>query len=225
MDDSFEGGAVTLSFDDGWLSAYENAWPILERNGIKGTFYIISSYLDVRQFPRYMNKDHIKKLRDLGNEIGSHSVSHKHLSNETNSIIWREVKIAKDYLEDIVWGVESFAYPFGEYNNEVIDAIKRAGYRGARSTIRGWNDRTTDPYLLKVQAVRVEVEPEEVYTWIDYAINHDMWLILMFHQVDSEGRLWSTTPLKLEKIVYYISDKKIKVVTIDEGLRLMNRKS
>ncbi|MFA4960801.1 MAG: polysaccharide deacetylase family protein [Candidatus Pacearchaeota archaeon] len=218
----FEHGAVSLSFDDGWLSGYENALPILVKHDFKGTFYVVSSYLDGKQFPRYMNKEHIRELAVKGNEIGSHTVSHKHLLAETSTIVWDELSIAKKYLEEIVGNVRTFAYPYGEYTSEVIDAVKKAGYLGARSTIRGWNNNSADPYLLKVQAVRVEVEPEEVYTWIDIAVKKNAWLILMFHQVDYEGRIWSTTPDKLENIASYISREKVRVITIDEGLRLIN---
>jgi len=48
-----------------------------------------------------------------------------------------------------------FAYPFGEYDKRVISTVKQPGFSGARSVIRGFNDRTTDHYLLRCQAVKV----------------------------------------------------------------------
>lgn len=215
-----EGGAVTLTFDDGWLCTYQNAFPILQRAGLKGTYYIISGCLGDEQFPQYMNEAHIKNLVKAGHEIGCHTASHKHLLQETRSIAENEIVLSKKYLEKIIGPVKTFCYPFGDYNEEIIGIVKNAGFIGATSVIDGFNNSKTNPFLLLRKTVKVDTQPGEVKTWINYARDNNLWLILMFHQIDYEGRIWSTTPEKLEEIADYLKDQKMKVITIREGLEI-----
>jgi peptidoglycan/xylan/chitin deacetylase (PgdA/CDA1 family) len=220
----FPSGAATLRFDDGWRCIYENALPILEEANLKSTHYIISGCLDDEQFPRYMNVDHIQDLAKRGHEIGCHTVSHKHLTAETTHIIKEEIILSKKYLEKLVGSVETFAYPFGEYDNRVLDVVKQAGFWGARSIHDGFNEDKTDTLLLKCKAVMVKTSISEVKKWIDFSQNNNVWLILMFHQIDNEGREWSSRPETLREVVDYVLDTKITTITIGEGVKKILRR-
>lgn len=214
-------GKVTLSFDDGWRCIYENALPIIEKARLKSTHYIISGYLDDAQFPQYMNLGHLSELKRSGHEIGCHSVSHKHLTKEPLGIIESEIFLSLKYLREKGFSVETFAYPYGEYDDGVVDVVKRAGFAGARSTNRGFNIAGADPYLLQCQAVKVSTLVSEVVEWIDTAVRNGSWLILMFHQIDHEGREWSCPQDRLAEIVKYIKVKNLNVVTVSEGLKTL----
>jgi peptidoglycan/xylan/chitin deacetylase (PgdA/CDA1 family) len=213
-------GAVTLSFDDGWKSIYDNGFPILKRAGFKATHYIVSGYLDESQFALYMHMEEVKELELAGHEIGCHSVSHRHLPQEPFNLIQGEVVLAKKYLANHGITSETFAYPYGEFDDCVVDVVKTAGFRGARCTERGFNDEMTDPFLLKVQAVKVSTQLFEVVEWLDQAIAENKWLILMFHQIDTEGREWSCRPEMLQNIVDEIARRGIRPVTVREMLPL-----
>src|SRR5258705_10567003 len=106
--DSKLSGAVTLSFDDGWKSVYENAFPLLEQAGIKATHYIVSGYLDDSQFPLYMNTRDIRELNRMGHEIGCHTSSHRHLPRESDRIIESEVRLSLEYLRELKVQIETF---------------------------------------------------------------------------------------------------------------------
>lgn len=220
----FLNGAVSLSFDDGWRSVYENALLILERSGIKSTQFIISGRLDERQFPQYMSLEHIKEFEKLGHEIGCHTASHKHLTQESQSIIESEIFLSLKYLKNEGLNITTFSYPFGEYDKKIIEKVKQAGFIGARSTIKGYNTKLTDPFLLKRQAVKVDTPISQVKGWIDKAQQKNIWLILSLHQIDYEGRALSTTPEILSQITNYILDRKITTLTIREGLNMMRVK-
>jgi peptidoglycan/xylan/chitin deacetylase (PgdA/CDA1 family) len=216
----FPESFISLSFDDGWKVTYENASPLFRECGVKTSHYIISGTLDDEQFPRYMNLDQVRQLEKEGHEIGCHTVSHKHLLDESQSIIEEEIFLSLKYLRNQGLHIETFAYPYGQYDDRVLDVAEKAEFKGARSTIPGFNDKRTDPFLLKCQAVKVDTKLAEIVEWIDHARTHKVWLILMFHQIDHEGRAWSTTPEVLKEILDYIKESKLKVVTVRDGLEL-----
>ena len=217
----FQSGAISLSFDDGWRSIYDNGLPILEKSGLKSTHYIISSCLDDEQFPRYMSMDHVRDLEKRGHEIGCHTVSHKHLLEESLGIIEEEIVLSKKFLEKRGFSVETLAYPYGEYNEEIIRVVQRAGFRGARTIVEGFNTEIVNPFLLECQAVKVKTSLADIKSWIDQAITNNVWLILMFHQIDNEGREWSATPKMLAEITDYLVRSKIKCITVREGIKLL----
>ena len=220
----FAGGIVSLAFDDGWRSIYENALPILDGDNLKSTHYIVSRYLD---HPLYMNARQVCDLERHGHEVGCHSVSHKHLPQQTLAIIEEEIAQSQRCLQDIGLPTQTFAYPYGEYDERVIDAVKRFGFKGARTggenDDSGFNDKLADPYLLKGQAVRIDTPPARIEEWLHHAGNNDLWLILVFHQIDHEGKKWSTTPETLRRIVEHLLTVRARVVTVREGLEILAR--
>jgi len=215
----FANGAVSLSFDDGWRCSYEQGLPILNEAQLPSTHYIISGCLDDRQFPRYMNVDHIRDLTARGHEIGCHTASHKRLSTETGRIVEEEILLSRRYLESLVGAVETFSYPYGDYDHRIVAVVKRAGFLGARSVHDGLNDEAVDPFLLKCKAVTVRTTMREVRKWIDAAQRRQAWLVLMFHQIDHEGRAPSCTPEMLAAITRYLVDSRVPVLTVRDGVK------
>ena len=72
---------VTLTFDDGYENMITKALPILQQDGLHGTFYIISGALNDNnnQFPAYMSWNQLQTLNQDGNEIAGHTVLHEAL--------------------------------------------------------------------------------------------------------------------------------------------------
>jgi hypothetical protein len=100
----------------------------------------------------------------------------------------------------------------------VLTAVKTAGFKGARSVIRGFNDESTEKFLLRTQAVKATTSVSDVIEWVEYARNQSKWLILMFHQIDWEGREWSARPETLAKIVNHLENHDVKTITVRQGL-------
>ena len=69
----FTTGAVSLTFDDGYLSQYQNAVPKMNAAGFKGTFYIITRQMADDGFSAYMSKAQVAELSVQGHEIGAHT--------------------------------------------------------------------------------------------------------------------------------------------------------
>ncbi len=216
---TFNQGMVTLSFDDGWLSTYQNGIPVLNNYGINSTQYIVSGELGNYG---YINSTQMFDMQSQGHEIAAHSITHADLSTLTNEQITQEVLGSKQDLEALGANtITSFAYPYGTWNENIKSIVGLSGYQGARTALvqdGGLNYANQDPFLLKTVSVEVNTPVSEVQQWIAEAVNSNTWLILVFHQIENEGGQYSTTPQNLESIAGYISSNGIKTVTIGQGL-------
>ena len=135
---------IILSFDDGYLDAYTQALPILQKYQMTATFYIIRNYLGK---DNYMNQVQIEELEKAGFEIGSHTLSHPDLSKLTIEEAQRQIVESKE-------NALTFCYPAGKYNDSTIALVKDAGYQAAVTTHFGI--ATQDSLILELTRVRVE---------------------------------------------------------------------
>jgi peptidoglycan/xylan/chitin deacetylase (PgdA/CDA1 family) len=123
---------AVITFDDGYVSFYTRAWPILKEHDFPATVYVITSFSERQD---YLNWDQVKLLNSAGIEIGSHSQTHPELGKMTPGNATREIKESKKVLEDNLGvGVNSFCYPCGSFNEFTPTAVKDAGYKSAVTT-------------------------------------------------------------------------------------------
>ena len=131
----FPKKAVMLTFDDGHIDHYQNAFRILKKHNAKGVFFIISGKPDNDHL--YANWDQIKEMSDQGQEIASHTISHLDLRNLSSEKIKQELEISKQVIEEKIGKpVISFCYPAGKYNQKVLEIVKE-NYLFARTTQAG----------------------------------------------------------------------------------------
>ena len=138
---------LLLTIDDGFLSFYQNAWPILKEKRIP--FILFVSTREVGAY-NYMNWDQIKELyKEDFVEIGNHSHSHEYLVNEDNQIIKEDIlKSIKIFEKELGVNSKFFSYPFGEYSLEFKNIIKELGFKYAFGQHSGVIDETKDLYEL-----------------------------------------------------------------------------
>lgn len=119
---------VVITFDDGTLDVYENAFPVMQRLDFPGTFYIVANRLQSADF---VNAAQLREMVSAGWEIGSHSFSHQDLVQNHNALE-HEGRDSKTYLSDTLGvPVNSFAYPFGQMDQTVGSHISAYGYTNA----------------------------------------------------------------------------------------------
>ncbi len=226
--DLFPQGFVTLTFDDGWTSHYTQALPKLNAAGLKGSFYIITNEsgnadpANINNPASYLDYGHVQEIATAGHEVSAHTRTHASLINISQSQATTEVQGSRtDLLNEGFSPVNTFVYPYGEYNNSVIQIVKNAGFIGARGVEAGYNTKATDKYALKDQNVLVETTVDQMKSWVNTAMANKTWVIFTFHQVDNSGDAYSTTPAKLEELVNYLKNQNIPVKTLQEGLEMM----
>jgi peptidoglycan/xylan/chitin deacetylase (PgdA/CDA1 family) len=223
--DPFPQGMVTLVFDDGRASQFKNARPILNAAGLKTTYAIITQPQRVRDasIKAFMTWAEITMLHDEGNEIAAHSRAHRDLTTLTPSEMQGEVRGA--YQDLVTRGLtpDTFVYPYGGVNSNVERLVRSTGFSGARGSYFGLDGACTDKFNLHDILVGETTPAKKIKHWIDQAIAQKRWLVLELHDVLSEGGdEYSIMPKKLRSIVTYIRHTGIQVVTLQEGIRLMN---
>ena len=138
---------ILLTIDDGLLSFYQNAWPILKEKKIP--FILFINTREVGSF-NYMNWDQILELHNADHvEIGNHSHSHEYLVDESPKIIKDDIlKSIEIFNEKLGRNSNFFSYPFGEYSLEFKKIIKELGFDYAFGQHSGVIDETKDLWEL-----------------------------------------------------------------------------
>ena len=111
------------------------------------------------EFARLMTFAELAELAAEGHEIGSHGMTHLMLPECDDRMLSYEIAESRRVLQArIAQPIESFCYPNGDFDARSADAVARAGYRRAVTTISGHNARETDCFQLRrfhIDAARV----------------------------------------------------------------------
>jgi len=216
----FTTGAVTFRLDDAYESQYQNALPKLNSDGFKATFFVPSQQLLENGFSGFMSIPQLKEIFADGDEIAAHTRTHPHLLSLSPAQQQNEIAGSKSDLTAMGLGpITSFSYPYGEYDSNVIQIVKNAGFSDAVSVIGGYGLPTSDKYQLERKLVDVNTTVAQVQAEVDEALRDKKWLILEIHQVDTSGDLYSVTPNNFKQILDYVKLKQIPVVTINQGVQ------
>ncbi len=136
LDSWFEDGTlppkpVVLTFDDGYVSQYENAFPVMRRLGWPGV-------LNLKALDSDIYDRQVEEMARAGWQIASHSITHPDLPSISDSQLAEEMTESRRLLEEEFGiSVTDFCYPAGRYDDRVIAAVRKAGYRSATSTEPG----------------------------------------------------------------------------------------
>lgn len=97
-----------------------------------------------------MTWEQVREMAQHGIEFGGHSVTHPLLIYEDDATVEREIRGCREVLErELGRKVRSFAYPNGDWDDRVRDAVRRAGFECAFTTESGWHDLRSDPYTIR----------------------------------------------------------------------------
>ncbi len=129
--ESVKDRSIVITIDDAYSSVYEYAWPIFKKYNFPFTLFVSTDVID-NKTPGYMNWEQIRTLRDNGVTIGSQTKSHPHMFKLTKDKIIEELSISNErFIDEIGSAPKFFAYPYGEYNLEVLEQVKLHGFVAA----------------------------------------------------------------------------------------------
>ena len=147
---------VAITFDDGYKDNYIHAYGVLRKYKFPATIFLISQ--EVNKNDEMLNSDNIKRMEKDFINYGSHSVSHKILSEVDGETATKEIALSKKTLENIInREVKYFAYPKGKkehFNSRIKKEVKKAGYKAAVCTENGEVRSESDLFELKRIGVR-----------------------------------------------------------------------
>jgi peptidoglycan/xylan/chitin deacetylase (PgdA/CDA1 family) len=168
--------AAVVTFDDGWKSQYEVAWPIMKKLGYPITLFIYTEGVRGGKFGggEAITWEQLAEMRDAGVDIQAHSATHQDLKKPYDKVTkkhlnpqeyqqWLDSEIIgpKQLLEQRLGiKVNCFAVPFGNWNQQVKDTSMRAGYEamftvyGQPITFRTSND-SIGRYLMEANKPKV----------------------------------------------------------------------
>ncbi len=140
-----------MTFDDGHKDGYEYIFPVLKEFNVSATFYIISGFIGT---PGYLTWEQLDEIYRQGSEVGAHTVSaeglikadwfekREHREFNREDLIW-QITESKKQLQAEGYDTKTFAYPLGEWNEEIVNIVKNDGFIAARDTSRDYT--TLDP--------------------------------------------------------------------------------
>ena len=131
---------LSISFDASWGA--DKTIPILDildKYNVKTTFFLVGGWVD--KYPEML-----KEIVARGHEIGNHSDTHPHMSQQSEADIRKELHNMSDKVEKLT-GVRPtlFRPPYGDYNNRVVTVSRAEGYECVQWSIDSldWKDRGT----------------------------------------------------------------------------------
>lgn len=117
-----------ITFDDGHRSNFEQAFPLLEQSGAKAVFFVLAG--SVGRIDKYISWDQARQMVAAGHRVQSHGWSHRLLTQCGPGDLEEEVTRSKHELEDRLGvKVAAISAPGGRWNDRVVDACARAGYK------------------------------------------------------------------------------------------------
>jgi peptidoglycan/xylan/chitin deacetylase (PgdA/CDA1 family) len=123
-----------VTFDDGHISNYEYALPMLQKHHLQARFFITVGWTGQR--PGYMDWNHLRALSNAGQQIGAHGWTHKLLTHCTDQELLTELNDARFTLEDkLGTSITTMSLPGGRFDSRVLAACRNAGYTEVFSSI------------------------------------------------------------------------------------------
>lgn len=154
---SLPKNAVAITIDDGWRSAYTEAFPELKRRHFPFTLFIYPKIIGQTAYA--LNWKQVREMADAGADIESHSLSHPFLTRRRHTTLdekqyseWlqRELVESKRILErETGRPVRFLAYPYGDYDRLLTASVGKAGYDAALTCEYGRVTRGMNPFRFK----------------------------------------------------------------------------
>jgi peptidoglycan/xylan/chitin deacetylase (PgdA/CDA1 family) len=147
---------VLLTFDDGYAD-FLGAAERLAGYGLPSTFYVSTDSVGGKGM---VSRDQLLTL-DETVEVGAHSRTHPRLDELPIERLGGEIKGSKEDLEDILQrAVHSFAYPFGNHDDRIRQAVVDAGFGAAAAVKNALSHDRDDPFAIARVTMSARITPE-----------------------------------------------------------------
>ncbi len=215
--------AVAITIDDAYLSVYKEAYPRLKAKGYPFTVFVATDGVD-QGIPAYMTWEQMREMQKDGAQFANHSQTHDYLTKKTpgeSQQAWLDrmnvdINAAQKRIQDELGQAPAlFAYPYGEYNLDLMKIIEELGYTafGQHSGgVDSLSDRRCLPRFPVAEAyAEMKAFRTKAFSLAMPVIQQDP-----VEPVTSEKRPQLTISLapstaNLDQLACYIGDKRMKI--------------
>lgn len=178
----------SITFDDGFEDTIDNAMPELLKRGIPATVFVTAAYLgrSAEWWPASLRERQqriapairwLQLSTDLIS-IGSHSLTHPHLSSLSETDAKYELSESRVILQKLLKReIRTFSFPYGDFNGDLVNWCREAGYHRIFTSLPGNAFRNANEFI----SGRVSADPTDwplefrfkllnSYRWLPYAI-------------------------------------------------------
>ncbi len=212
---------VLLTFDDGFRSIYEVAYPTLQKFKFPGVLFIYTNF--IHNGGNSLRYTDIREMQKNGLALESHTKSHLNLGlvdektppKEFREMLAVELSFPIKYMkEKFNYSATTLAYSYGVYNEKVLKATKTQGYQLAFTVNPGPNDRTVPPLKLKRDLILNPTSHETFAGFFEPKVLH-----LGYFQPGDGELIKSHKPMLAAVIKDDVDPKTIKFALGDQSMR------
>jgi len=206
---------VALTIDDSYKSFYENGLPIFKKYNYPFSLYV---YVEATQkgYGDFMTWDELKDASKYG-EIGLHSYSHPHLTKISKQKVFNDTKKSFEVFEEkLGFKPKSYAYPYGEYNEQIKNTLKEFKFDYILNQSIGTINKNSDVYDINRIALVGKVNLEQK---LRYKTLEAQWLEPLKYPKDGVlKRVHARVDSKIKTIKLYITGFGWQDVKVNNGI-------
>jgi len=144
---------ILLTFDDGYRDHYENAFPILQKYGFVGTFFVLAGPADVAA-PPYLTWEMITAMSAAGQDIEVHGREHIDMRRRSAEVLFFQIVGTRQAIEAHTGRpAPFFAYPAGQYDDQLLRFLQERDFWMAVTTQYGREHNLDTP--LELTRIRI----------------------------------------------------------------------
>ena len=226
-------GGVSLTFDDGSSNQFRYGKKLLEKYGMRGTFFVVTSWTGHSPLvtgeiegliTRRLSIPEIRELHRAGHEIGSHGHEHRPLNSSVTER-WMISTLSESQTLISEWTGESpisFAYPYSALTAAGTETLVNLGFQFGRYSGNRSNDPTAASYMELYSHVLIDdqdPDPASLVRLLDE--NRGRWTILQYHH------LFPTDAREFSQLVDHDVEEKYNVTprSFERQLRLLRNRN
>ena len=206
---SLDRPLLSLTFDDGDRSVWKVVMPLLADRKIPACCYVVPDYVDQGRSYRddeprqMMTWGAVQEWLSVGNEVGSHTLTHAALPACSPHRRLQEIEWSQDRLQQRLGvPVTHFAYPWGQYDRECRRQLREGGqYASVATTQRGPMTSGHDPYALRRDRANPAQPPEDLEFFMRladrlYCLRHFRFRRVQTYWKAHPEIIWDTLPVQ-----------------------------